>query len=769
MRNRVISLLLFCVILSELGVHSLSFNCDEEGYVKYLNQWSVEEKGSSRDAASEEFKTRLNYFVESCEKIEAWNRRDKFKLAFTFYADWSAEEYEALMNSRQRYSGIKVSNPAMSEVFNNTQYHSLVPALNPCDESSELREYVSKPQACSVSWAFAVTNAIEYAIKKLYVEEYDQAVQVSLSAQELIDCVGKEYGMEEASCEGLPLVWGFDYAVESGIAFSEFYPHTNRKGECVVIEDDNKKYHIAGYEKPTAYNKLGLFELARSGPVAVTLGLDPEFFQFYDGGVSGPFFDKAFWRPSVYGVLKEYRQYAEEGKSELAEWPFFVVESRLRGCDAMAFKLPILDGDDGNVGGIAGFAIRPIVMEALPSVVPTGEAPTVVPTGEVPVTYVECWSDEPVSASITELVVDEGKCGDVTEVDLSKYSRLERIVFGANSFQQAKSLTLSNMNSLVSVVFKEGAFRYADDLWLDNLPVLETLDMEGDNFNGSEGGRRLAESGSGIHISSSSLKRLTIPKSSFKTATVLEISDTPLEQLTIMDGGLPNVKEVTISNVDTLQKVKIGKGALSSCEVLTLTDCNIDAENVDDLFELGEGALPNLKTIQVSNDPESIALAESIARKLGGDVEIVVVGEVPTVPSTEMPTQRPTEAPTIIPPTETPTTLPPTTQPPTETPTTFPPTQPPTTLPPTTLPPTTLPPTTLPTTTIPPTTQPPTPPPPTPPPPSSYDECWSDTPVSSNITWLGIGSYECWSASVLDLSRYSMLKTLRIGGYSFGT
>ena len=369
MKSCVLCLLLFCVILSESGVHSLSFHCDEEGYLQYLNQWSVEEKGSSRDTASEEFKTRLNYFVESCKKIEAWNQRDKFKLAFTFYADWSTEEYEALLNSRQRYSGMKVQNPSMSELFNNTQYHSLVPALNPCDESSELRAYVSKPQACSVSWAFAVTNAIEYAIKKLYVEEYDQAVQVSLSAQELIDCVGKEYGMEEASCEGLPLVWGFDYAVESGIAFSEFYPHTNRKGECLEVDDD-KKYHIAGYEKPTAYNKLGLFELARSGPVAVTLGLDPEFFQFYDGGVSGPFFDKAFWRPSVYGVLKEYRQYAEEGKSELAEWPFFVVESRLRGCDVMAFKLPILDGDDGSVGGIAGFAIRPIVMDLLPEECP---------------------------------------------------------------------------------------------------------------------------------------------------------------------------------------------------------------------------------------------------------------------------------------------------------------------------------------------------------------------------------------------------------------
>ena len=483
MRNRVISLLLFCVILSELGVHSLSFNCDEEGYMKYLNQWSVEEKGSSRDAASEEFKTRLNYFVESCEKIQEWNRRDKFKLAFTFYADWSAEEYEALMNSRQRYSGMKVPNPAMSEVFNNTQYHSLVPALNPCDESAELREYVSKPQACSVSWAFAVTNAIEYAIKKLYVEEYDQAVQVSLSAQELIDCVGKEYGMEEASCEGLPLVWGFDYAVESGIAFSEFYPHTNRKGECVVIEDDNKKYHIAGYEKPTAYNKLGLFELARSGPVAVTLGLDPEFFQFYDGGASGPFFDKAFWRPSVYGVLKEYRQYAEEGKSELAEWPFFVVESRLRGCDAMAFKLPILDGDDGNVGGIAGFAMRPIVMDLLPGEVPT----TVLPTTETPIlSFMECWSDEPVLETITEVVIGDNMCNGntTTELDLSKYPLLKNVTIGSHSCANVKMVTLCGLSELESVWVGSESFRRDNDseggsLSVKNCPKLRELRIVG--------------------------------------------------------------------------------------------------------------------------------------------------------------------------------------------------------------------------------------------------------------------------------------------------
>ena len=58
-----------------------------------------------------------------------------------------------------------------------------------------------------MSWAFATTMSIEYAIKKLYFEEYDQIVEVALSAQELIDCVGKEHGVTGKVCDGLPLAW----------------------------------------------------------------------------------------------------------------------------------------------------------------------------------------------------------------------------------------------------------------------------------------------------------------------------------------------------------------------------------------------------------------------------------------------------------------------------------------------------------------------------------------------------------------------------------
>ena len=124
-------------------------------------------------------------------------------------------------------------------------------SMNPCDdvfgerrlEENTLGEYICKPQNCTVSWAFATTMSIEYAIKKLYFEEYDQIVEVALSAQELIDCVGKEHGVTGKVCDGLPLAWAFDYIYENGIAYREFYHHTNKEEECMI-----NKYHISGYE-----------------------------------------------------------------------------------------------------------------------------------------------------------------------------------------------------------------------------------------------------------------------------------------------------------------------------------------------------------------------------------------------------------------------------------------------------------------------------------------------------------------------------------------
>ena len=82
--------ILFCIILSisiakensiQLSGSSLNeenmFECNRKGYLAYLENWSLEEKPTSRDPTSPEFKQRLEYFIDSCMKIHDWNSYSK--------------------------------------------------------------------------------------------------------------------------------------------------------------------------------------------------------------------------------------------------------------------------------------------------------------------------------------------------------------------------------------------------------------------------------------------------------------------------------------------------------------------------------------------------------------------------------------------------------------------------------------------------------------------------------------------------------------------
>ena len=428
-------------------IEGKDFECNDTGYDEYLKIWSVEEKSFSRDPTSPEYSQRLQYFIENCMKIHEWNNKEVYKMEFTYYADWSADEFELLASSTQKYTGVKPNNPIIQIPYNNSEYRYLLPSLDPCDDilagGNSLRTTINKPQNCSVSWAFAVTNSIEYAVKKFYLEEYNQEISIALSAQELIDCAGKEHGIENG-CEGLPIAWGFEYALDNGIAYRQYYPQTNMKGECREIKS-SLKYHIAGYEKPSAYNKYGLFELLQKGPVAVTLGLDPEYFQFYQNdNENGPYFNSGYYRPSVYGVVVEYNQYKEVGKEDYADLPFFAIETRLRACDSTIFRLPILDNEDNaNIGGIAGFAIHPIVKNPIMTSFECSE--TIYPT------------IESIPAYATELIFEEGSYSSLAYLDLSRFTQVKTVIFGKNSFANANSLYIDNAN-LEELVFGDNCF-----------------------------------------------------------------------------------------------------------------------------------------------------------------------------------------------------------------------------------------------------------------------------------------------------------------------
>ena len=425
------------------------FTCDKKGYKDYLKKW-----GDRKVVSDDEFEKRLEYFKRSCKIIHKRRGMRKYPLEFTFYADWAQEEFEDIATSVVEYKGVR---PPTEEIpiYNNTNYRYLMPSMDPCDENEELRETISKPQNCSVSWAFAITNSIEYAIKKMYFEDYDQIVEVSLSAQELIDCVEEtnyDPTLEIGGCSGYSLASGFEYANDYGIAYSEYYPggHTNVQGECKRNDtSEEQRYFIAGYEKPITYNKLGLFELMTRGPVAVTMGLDTKMFQYYRSDrVKDFYFDSSANQPSVYGVVVEYSQFAVDGDptSTPVRKPYFAVETRLRACDSFVFRLAILDTiENANVGGIAGLAIRPIVTELLPTPVPPTEPPTTQPPTLPPpvVNPPELMDLYPDEDKNTIQNITKGISYYYDDLVLTGLPNLKRIETGGSFFKYSPSVSLT--------------------------------------------------------------------------------------------------------------------------------------------------------------------------------------------------------------------------------------------------------------------------------------------------------------------------------------
>ena len=72
----------------------------------------------------------------------------------------------------------------------------------------------------------------------------------------------------------------------------------------------------------------------------------------------------------------------------------------------------------------------------------------------------ECWSAEPVSSSITELVIGNWKCNDarITELDLSKYPMLKSVTIGSDSFMYVNEVKMIGMSELKSVEIGMNSF-----------------------------------------------------------------------------------------------------------------------------------------------------------------------------------------------------------------------------------------------------------------------------------------------------------------------
>ena len=267
------------------------------------------------------------------------------------------------------------------------------------------------------------------------------------------------------------------------------------------------------------------------GPVAVSLGLHPEHFQYYRNDKEGRYFNSVYWNPSVYGVVVECSQYVANGDSTIASNPFFAVETRLHGCDSFVFRLPILDTiENANIGGIAGFAIRPIVNELvrtpeptsepsvlptsiptmLPTSIPTEEPTTIVPSTPSPTTPVPTTPSPTTPAPTTPVPVEtvvippelvskpltaeiiaipDGLYNDNgTEFILRGLPALKSIFVGGNCFQTVRSFELDGLSELESVEIRGGSFKIGNNPQSDgscrivNCPKLKSIKLSDQSF-----------------------------------------------------------------------------------------------------------------------------------------------------------------------------------------------------------------------------------------------------------------------------------------------
>ena len=206
------------------------------------------------------------------------------------------------------------------------------------------------------------------------------------------------------------------------------------------------------------------------------------------------------------GVVVEYSQYVTNGECELSKNPYFAIETRLRGCDSMVFRLPILEStDDAN---IAGFAIRPVVSHPLPikltipPIIPTTHSSSIAPhttstIGMIPSELTpdpltveaisitsEVWNSFNATqfiirglSSLKSIVIGDECFGSVNVFEMDKLNQLESVMVGKNSVSVSGDCLIMNCPKLKSILIGDYSFPDYQSFELFNLPSLQSIDV----------------------------------------------------------------------------------------------------------------------------------------------------------------------------------------------------------------------------------------------------------------------------------------------------
>jgi cathepsin L len=238
---------------------------DEKDFVAYLREQELSFTGN-------EYHFRLGLFLSVARYVRDHNAGNSgFKVSLNHLAILTPAEYSAIKGYRSVGEEVQVS-----EVPLRKQGVGADPASVDWRTSGKVQEI--KDQAkCGSCWAFASTAAQEsaWAIKN--------GELVSLSEQNLVDCVTTSYG-----CSGgnVNLAYAYVKSKQAGFfARNSDYPYTAKDGTC-KYKTTYALTSLTGYATVTKNSEAALQTVvATNGPVAVAIDASHNSFQLYAGGV----------------------------------------------------------------------------------------------------------------------------------------------------------------------------------------------------------------------------------------------------------------------------------------------------------------------------------------------------------------------------------------------------------------------------------------------------------------------------------------------------
>ncbi|KAJ3699285.1 hypothetical protein LUZ61_002990 [Rhynchospora tenuis] len=272
--NRCSTALLLVLVLGLFkGAHIFTAVADDP-LLSVFEKW-MKDYGRTYGSITEKL-YRFQVFKDNFQYIESMNNQTglSYTLGLNNFADLTDKEF------LQRYATYRPRNT--SNESTPFKYANLASIPSSVDwRTLGAVTPVKNQNPCGSCWAFSAVAAIEG------INEISTGNLISLSEQELIDCVTDCYG-----CNGGWPDYAFYWVAQNGgLTTEDDYPYTsgttNTSGTCDSSKTSNYAATILGYQYVTPYNESDLAKAVANQPVSIIL--DASRFKFYTGGIfSGP-------------------------------------------------------------------------------------------------------------------------------------------------------------------------------------------------------------------------------------------------------------------------------------------------------------------------------------------------------------------------------------------------------------------------------------------------------------------------------------------------